>query len=247
LLLGSAEDPLIGEVGRLLSAEGRHTYVLSEDRLFEDTSFACEHGADACVGFLEIDGEKLALDRIGAVLVRTPRNWWPGADLEIRDQMFVFHETLAAWIAVLSCLACPVVNRFPIGWWLGDATFPESLGLALCDKIGLAPTMVQPPMDRGMRLLPTPRDQAQGAASVYVIGDRVIAADTAATPLAERLASMREDLVAWQNDTGVSFCRIDCVEEAGTHLRYVEAFPLLDPEPANIRQRIGRGVAGLLT
>lgn len=239
LLIGSHSDLLLREAHRLCR-ESRETAMeviqCEENSLFESCPFALEMGGR---GFLRIDGRQIDLADVTGVLLRLPRVWWPSSEFDLADQMFVYHETLASWFALLSSLECLVVNRFGLGWWLQDLTYPLDLRASLSRALGMPSTALgaDEPASDG-RLWPTARVDSECSSSVYIAGCAVIPAPGCSDEIVRRLRNRGEAISAWQAGTGISLCRVDFERQEVPRLRQVEAYPLLEGETASLVTRI---------
>src|SRR5262245_2329799 len=97
LMLGCIEDSLTAEVFRRMTVAGSSVLQLAETDLFAATSFSFEISrADMC-GFLQCGAQTLTTNEISSVLFRLPRTWWPAAEFDLQDQLFVYHETASSW------------------------------------------------------------------------------------------------------------------------------------------------------
>src|SRR5690242_304862 len=123
LICGSGEDRLIQEILGLGGA-GSEIIHVEEPELFGSCAFALRRSAQVTQGFLQVAGRRVELKDLEGVVLRLPRNWYPTEEFDLQDQMFVYHETIASWFALLESLQCPVINRFGLGWWLHDLGYP---------------------------------------------------------------------------------------------------------------------------
>jgi hypothetical protein len=244
LVLGHHDDSLTKEVHNRLAGDGRQMLCLDEQELFS-RSFAFKQNGTHSNGYLRVNGTRVGLDEVSSVLLRVPRMWWPPEELDLQDQMFVYHETSAAWFALLASLSCPVINRFDLAWWLSDITYPDALVHDLGRRLKVH-TRTDSPAD----LLPPrilPKMPIPSCTSVYVAGKTVIPRESAdrwtGSWVKERLPMM----ATWQRENGVRLCRLDFDrEDEELHLRHIEIFPVLNEEPAELVQQIAGATAEML-
>ncbi len=219
---------------------------LDEQELFSKTSFAFEQNGTHSNGYLRMNGARVGLDEVSSVLLRVPRMWWPPEDLDLQDQMFVYHETSAAWFALLSSLQCPVINRFDLAWWLSDITYPDALVHDLGRRLKVH-TRTDSPAD----LLPPrilPKMPIPTCTSVYVVGEAVIPRESADRWTGNWVREHLPAMATWQRENGVRLCRLDFDrEDEELHLRHIEIFPVLHEEPVELVQQIAGATAEMLT
>jgi len=224
LAIGDPSDRLLCEVRRQ-----RPEVILCEERtLFESSSFALRIGGRCSEGFLNVSGQYSEFAEVSGVLLRPPRLWWPAPEFDLSDQMFVYHETVASWFAVFSSLGCPIVNRFGLGWWLQDLTYPLELRDGLSRTLGLPVGGDEIPPGRCLR--PTAREDSNPLGSVYIAGGAAIPVPGWTCGLEGRFASSREALTVWQVATGIGLCRADFTRDDTVRLIHVDPFPLLETE-----------------
>jgi hypothetical protein len=246
LALGHPEDLLIREVRLRLTQAGVPVLTIDETQLFSETSFAFHQSGAASTGSLHLGNAVLPFAEISGVLLRLPRLWWPSADYDLQDQMFVYHECSAAWFALLHSLACPIVNRFHLDWWLNDITYPDSLTHDLARSLNLH-THTEPPAETlPARIIPRP--PGPDCSSVYLAGSAVIPRpEDDAREISQLLTSSQPALARWQRDSGAQLARLDFVRNSGQLcLRHVEIFPLLDQEPASVVQSLAGATLEML-
>jgi hypothetical protein len=159
----------------VLSREGTlETEFLTECQMFSSCSFAFERNGRETTGFLQIDQQAKELRNICGAVLRLPRQCWPSVEFDLQDQMFVYHETIASWIALFDVLACPVINRFGLGWWLNDLTYPVRLCTSLARTVDLELCKFDESHFGGGRLWPTQRPDYKGVESIYRSGGHTI-------------------------------------------------------------------------
>ncbi len=184
-------------------------------------------------GTLRLHGEMVNLADLTAVFLRPYRTWWPGPEYGAQDQMFVYHETIASWFTVFDSVPCPVINRFGLGWWLQDHSYPERLRTELAAILNVPASDSGPPAGAFGKLNPTGPDP--DARSVYLVGQSIISTGKLLdTAIRSSMTAVRD----WQKRNGISFCRLDFESGAFPRLKTVEVFPLLDHEPARFVDRI---------
>jgi len=234
LVIASPEDTLATQFGSHCVEPIRRS---SEADLFS-APFSLEIDHHTVRGSLSVHGEKVSLADLSAIFLRPSRTWWPGPEFAAQDQMFVYHETIASWFTFFDCAACPVINRFGLGWWLQDHSYPMQLRSELAAILGVPASDCAQPPSAFTKLTPTGPDPE--ARSVYLAGQLIIgtAIVTTGHPLDIAIRSRMSAIREWQNRTGISFCRLDFETGAVPRLKSVEVFPLLDREPARLIDRV---------
>jgi len=240
------KDSLTADVFRRMIVAGSSVLHLAESDLFAATPFSLEiNRMDRC-GFLQCSAQTLALNEIAGILFRLPRTWWPAPEFDLQDQLFVYHEAASSWFALLSGLRCPQINRFGLGWWVHDLSYPEQL------RRGLAKTLEMTSEDPALtsqvprRIFPTPVMESDDGRHVYLVGESIIPRSVRDRDIAGRLAEQRGALARWQQETGIAFCRLDFRQDGVADLLYVEPMPMLEGEPPDILDHVAAGVAGAL-
>ena len=245
LILGSSADALVETVFSRGESKGLPVKLLSEEELFDGAPFSFERDGQKLHGTIHLDGEIISLREISSALIRLTRTWWPSAGFNPKDQMFVYHETTAAWFSLITSLSCPLINRFNLGWWLQDVSYPELLRRQMADLLELETTAYELVVPADGRLYPTRPDTT--STSVYIVGERLIASSPRAELLAERLDRSRPRLASWQVENGISLCRLDFESDGRSRLKYIEVFPLIDDEHPDLIEQIGAASMALLT
>jgi hypothetical protein len=237
LILGQPADSLIREVSRNLADGGLPALCIAESELCSEVSFTLEQSRAGSTGTLHVNGTVLQLPEVSSVLVRLPRMWWPSQEFGLQDQLFVYHEYGAAWFALLNSLSCPVINRFNLGWWLNDITYPSALACSLAQWLGI-PVRIDPPGERLLpRILPVPPSPSYSSA--YVAGQALIPRNGESTDACDWLRHYMPSLARWQQTNDAQLCRLDFEQEGRIFcLRHVEMFPLFEDEPAELVHRI---------
>ena len=246
-MLGSLEDRLTAEVNRRLIASGQSVWCVSETDLFASTRFSLEIESTARSGLLQGTARTVSLDEITGVMFRFPRTWWPSLDFDLQDQLFVYHETASSWFCLLSGLACPQINRFGLGWWVHDLSYPDQLRLGMAERLGMATIPAAPVPPHLVRVFPTPATEAEHARHVYVVGDRVLPRTSADHEVAMHLIRRSAALAQWERDTGIVLCRLDFRQQEALELAYVEPMPMLDGEAPDIVDEISEQLARKLS
>jgi hypothetical protein len=246
LIVGSPSDIVVREVYRRLCLKQERVRTVSEAVLYTSVSMSFRRKAKHTRGFLHIDGDQIPLDRVSGVLARPTRTWWPSPEFGLQDQLFVFHETTAAWFCLLSDLACPVVNRFGLGWWLHSPTYPEWLRRRLAAVAKLDAESAQPMTSFSGRLIPVPPGDPADSTSIYAVGGQLIPVGPQGGMALDILGPNRETLTRWQDQSGIPFCRLDLMLNDKLLLKHVEVFPLLDDEDADLVNRVGAAMMELL-
>jgi hypothetical protein len=228
LVIADPQDPLTNQFtahygGRVLRA--------SEPELFA-APFSLEIEQAKVKGTICVQGATVALDDLSAILLRPVRSWWPGPDFVAQDQMFVYHETIASWYTVFDSVRCPVINRFGLGWWLQDHSYPMRLRAELAAILGVPASDIEQTPSAFSKLSPTGPDPE--ARSVYLAGRSIVSSTLVDMSIRGRMSQVRE----WQKRHGIPFCRLDFETGAIPRLKAVEVFPLVDREPAAFVERL---------
>jgi hypothetical protein len=244
LLIAEPADPIAGHLDRVLRSAGREVAWLDEGELFTAPFWFRREGTEVG-GAVRVGGRDVALGELRGVLLRPRRRWWPSESFDLKDQMFVYHETTASWFALLESLDCPVVNRFQLGWWLHDPGCVRELRRSLAAELALACASFEAGVEQGA-LVPVPVDPAQ-AISVYLAGRRIVPRSEEGEEAARELERRREALDRWQRHHGVELCRLDFERAGGRRLRHVEAMPPLDGEDPTLLGRLGQGLEEVLS
>jgi hypothetical protein len=246
LVCGSANDRLVRELSGLAREHVLDVELLEERELFEGCPFIFETSGDGASGYFVVHGRKVDLETVDAVVLRLQRTWWPSASFDLQDQMFVYHETVASWFALLDGLHCPIMNRFGLGWWLHDAGYPLQLRRSLANVLGIPLSPASEERGHNSCIVPTARDTADGVESIYRAAGRFFAAPSCRPGLVTDLERRGEAFSAWEGDTGVSISRVDVEVGDGLRVKVVEPFPLFDGEPDGLVRAIVADVVGSL-
>lgn len=238
MVVSGPDDVLAPEVTRRLRAAGRSVYDIREEALFSTVPVVWERHGQTVAGFLQREDGPLPLTAISAILLRLPRAWSPSLDLSLQDYTFVYHETMAAWLCIFASLTCPMVNRFAIGWWLNDVTYPVVLRkeLAAVLRIALAPHSTVPLPCRAASAGTV--SAVPPLTSVYLLDERIIAGAAADAAVLRLLARQRTGLTRWQHTHGVRLCRLDFTCMPRLQLVDVDICPRVDSEPSYVLDRL---------
>jgi hypothetical protein len=249
LLVSNPTDILSLEVLLRCSAcgLGREDVIACDDKtLFDSASLALRMDRTGTEGSLTILDRRLAFDELEGVLYRPGRWWWPGEGFDIQDQMFVYHETMASWFAILSALPCRVVNRFGLSWWLQDLNYPRQLAVGLAEALDLPARISAPAGECAVGRIVPSGPPPSGSEWMYFAGRRVIPGAQCTEALVEHAEARGYAVDAWQEETGLSVVRADFTGGEHPALRYVEGFPLLEGEPPEVIAELGDAVIELL-
>jgi len=243
LLLGSASDRLLGAVRRELELRNREVLVVDEADLLSQARFTFIRRGRETIGSIQIDGRIVSTDMISGVLLRFGRTWWPDRGFELQDQMFVYHETIAAWFNLLSYLRCPVVNQFSLGWWLHDLNYPLHLARSLCEALDIPLAQLPPSLPYEIRLNATECGSTPTGGSIYIAGKEIISGHARTRAVSASLQKKRDALNEWLRQHQLSVCRLDFQIEAQPAVSRIEAYPLFDGERGAVLQDVAAGIA----
>jgi|GEM_PF-6568641 len=222
LLVGEPDDAFLNAVEAALGSFGRRSIRLPEAQLYA-TPFELRLGGSPTGGLIFPKGAgAVPLDEVAGAMLRIRRAWWPDAGFDLADATFVFHETVAAWIAVLKALRAPVVNDFGLGWWLGDPSYAEALRLDLARHLGL----------RAATAAGRTGEEGWLVAGDLAVGLGARAVEDAPGPLRSPAFAM------WQRRTGIHLARIEL--DAG---EVIAVHPFPDAPPADMAGRVGEALA----
>ncbi|HET7219612.1 MAG TPA: hypothetical protein VFJ02_16260 [Vicinamibacterales bacterium] len=213
LICGHREDPLVEALLDRSDELRLDTVFVTEEQLFTSCPFALVRHGRIVRGYIAGDGRIIDLQRLAGAIVRMPRAWRPSDEFDLKDQMFVYHETMASWFAVLDRLEGLVVNRFPLGWWLHDRAFAVDLARNLA---------------RDLDVVFGDRPSGGAISTVYRAGGETIAAD-GCDDRAPRLLAARADAVArWEKASGIALCQLDFAFDPLPRLLSVDVTPQFD-------------------
>jgi hypothetical protein len=248
LLIGPETDPFIDALRRRPCGRSQRLIHLDEGELYT-TEFELHRSGRSVAGTIHAKDGPLDFREIRSVVFRPQRAWWPDQDFQFSDAVFVYHETVAAWIAVLKSLAARVVNDFGLGWWLGDPMYGEMLKRDLAQALQLpnrSPTSVT---DEPR----TPSVQRpSGEPASFLVGGRAVVALGSGTAtdrrrvLEERLQDGR--LAAWQERMRHHLVRLDfALDGNGDPSTLLAVDPLPDaPEDEIAMGRLSEGLSHAL-
>lgn len=232
LFVAEPDDPLVRALHRAEGRDRDDVVWLPEHLLLSATSLAYERRGTELRGTIGSNGDTLELAELDGVLLRLSRRWWPDAAFgSVQDQVFVYHETTAAWFALLADLPCPVVNRFPLGWWLHDADLPEALRDELAATLALDAAHCDP------------TGEAAQTTSVYLAGRHLVPRNAGGEDAAAGIGARLEQLVRWQRDSGILLARLDLDAAEPHRLRAVEASPDFAGDSPETLARVAAGLA----
>lgn len=226
LVIANSGDQLALEVCRQVAAGTHPVFYVDEAGLFSDTSFAIERHSRDTKGFLNVNGDRVSFDNVSGVLLRLSRTWYPSHSFSLQDQVFVYHETLAAWFHIFSSLRCTVINRFGLGWWLRDPIYPLQLKARLAELLNLEDSVsLRDLLLNGTAITRT--EEPVELSSVYVVGGKLVPGRGCDEVLASSLAAQAEQLAQWRQESGIAFCRLDFRRGDGLQLQGIEVCPSL--------------------
>jgi len=236
LVLGSVEDSLVAALlDRNQDEDKRLAGAIqwcSEAELFV-SPFAIERQRQSVRGYLQIKESKIDFRDLEGIVLRLPRTWWPDQEFDLQDQMFVYHETIASWFSVFDALPCPLVNRFGLGWWLQDLSYPAQLRTSLGRALNVAVTESNEQETAGGRIVATARN-VDGWQSVYRAGGATIPAAGCSQELLMYLATREQALSRWEQETGITLSRLDFDGGQLPRLMCVETQPPFNEEPGEL-------------
>ncbi len=108
LLAGSAQDAALGYVQTRLQTAGQRVCLLSN---LAGVSASIPLDVDVSDARIGIDDQVLHLRNVAVILVSSLRSDGSIHPLSDTDAQYAGHETLAAWLALLTMARCPVINR----------------------------------------------------------------------------------------------------------------------------------------
>jgi hypothetical protein len=243
LLLGSPDDTLLAAVRGELAVRNRPVIVIDEADLLSRARFTFIRRGRKTSGSLQIDGRTVPADMISGVLLRLGRTWWPDRSFDLQDQMFVYHETIAAWFNFLSYLRCPVINQFSLGWWLHDLNYPLDLARSLCAALDIPLAPLPSSLPYEIRLNATRPGSSPTAGSVYIAGNEIISRHARTRTILASLRKKRVTLQEWMRRQQLSICRLDFQIEARPAVSRIEAYPLFDEEGGTVLREVATGIA----
>src|SRR5262249_1663317 len=122
LVVANPQDSVARQLATRCSRRQRSLAWCSESDVFS-IPFSFVIRSEGVQGTLYLRDQLVHLSDLDGVFLRLSRDWWPGPEFEMPDQVFVYHETMASWFALLDGAPCPVINRFGLGWWVQDSTY----------------------------------------------------------------------------------------------------------------------------
>ena len=210
---------------------------MSERFVAERSEFALRLDGTAVHGYAQLDGRRISLDEISAVLYRPAANSPCRAGAIDERDAFQRHERAAAWCAIFDTIPCAVINRPGPEWWAGDAFFNGALVLDFSAATGIDAR----PCHRSSDAQRSAKDKTSDA---YMVGDTVLCAAPARNDLTARLAAHATELRQWQADTGIAFARIE-FDSTRDCVTAIDPFPDIN-EPAALLDKVSAQLADLL-
>jgi hypothetical protein len=246
LAVGHDDDRWLSVTCDRLAAARRDVIRIPEETLYVGTSLVFRRRRNREIaGHLVAGNVRIDLTALSAILLRPLRSWMPGSRLTPYDREFVFHETIAAWYGVMASVDARVVNRFPLPWWLHDASYERRIAREVADLVGLDAHGARIATN-GDGIWPTPAP-ASAAWSVYVIGgSRCIAGSAAVSGAARKIDTRRTEVTAWAAATGLELVRLDLEPGRPCELVRVELFPALETEPPDLQGELLAATEALL-
>jgi hypothetical protein len=247
LVCGNQQDILVQEFISQGNDSSTETIILTETEMFNETGLCLTKSRLQTDGYLRVGTRRFELAEIKGVLLRLNRDWWPSASFDLKDQMFVYHETVAAWYALLDSLSCPVLNRWGLGWWLQDLCYPERLRVSLGELLQLPLVDNDNASFLNGRLLPTSPRQQEGLESVYRAAGQTIAGDYCSEALIDYMDSRKQQVLEWEAQHGIYLSRLDFHVGDGITLEHAESYPALNQEVKGITSRIAVALREVMT
>jgi hypothetical protein len=224
LLLGEPDDALLTALAEEASRRGADVDRLDEAALFS-AGIALRLGAGAPEGHILHEERRLALSNVTGVVLRLPLSWWPDDGFSLKDRLFIRHETVAAWIAMIkSGIRAPVVNDFALNWWLSDPLYRPDLRRSLAAALQVADSA--PPGSR--------------RTEYWIAGEAVLASSGDPWPCTGPA------LAAWRAATGMGLARLDCALDGDGRLAALLDLDPFPPAPADgaLRAEIAAALLG---
>ena len=244
LILAHSDDVLARNIYNILKKKRGDIQFIDESTLFSKVQFSLHRRGQQIDGFLRLRGKRILLTDLSGVLLRLHRTWWPSPSLDLQDQVFIYHETIASWFSLFAALTCQVINRFPLGWWLQEVNSMEMLRLSLASRLHLRTTISGSPILAEYGLHPTPSSSSEDMTSCYIAGDHLIPSLRSGSRINTILSRRFPAIASWLEHDGITLCRLDF---EGAQLCRVEPSPLLDNEPTIIVDKIGKAIARRLS
>jgi hypothetical protein len=240
LVCGSIEDALIKAIVQSDHPKKPEIVRVEEKDLFDRCQFALETIGDKRNGFLTLKDRKIEICALDGVILRLRRSWWPSRDFDLQDQVFVYHETIASWFALLDGLTCPIINHFGLGWWLHDPCYPIELRILLANILRLN-VSDHHRQKKGAFLFPTARE-LDGTQSIYQIGRRLLPAPGCSSEILSHISGCTNLMARWEQETGILFSRFDFSQQAELQLEGIEVSPLLEGETTELVDEVARTI-----
>jgi len=243
IALGPRDDVLVQRLNDYLGPGGlRHLDVTT---LFGSTPFSTKRCGRDTSGFLTLNGIRIPYAEIKGVVIRLPLTWSLSYEFDLQDRMFVYHETLAAWFSTISNLACPVFNRFGLGWWLQDTTYHLRLLQRLAFQLAMTISTDTPSLFPAHSLFfgsPNPCHD-----SAYLVGEKIIKREGEEDSLLFSFLSDKAAMLAdWQESEGILLSRLDFLRKGNQlQLSNIDPIPSLHTEHPGTIDRIAKTIVDI--
>ena len=244
LLIGNLEDDLVAQIYMYFESRSYPTMIVSEEMLFNQSQFALIQNNIEIQGYIFTNGINIPFQELSSVYVRPRRSWTPSNEFDDEDHEFVFHETIAAWVSLLSSLPCPVVNRFDLGWWLGDPVYLLNLRNHIASLINIDSKLSEY-QDEKIVCSKSYNDPICNA-SIYLAGKQLIPQSNLSANLLMPIEQYRSVLFDWQRATQTWLIRLDFVLTPHLSLVNVEPFPNLNEESPELTKDIVMSLTEIL-
>lgn len=203
------------------------------------TPFAITYSAHAQRGIIDVNGNKVDIRDLSGVIVRPLGRWWPSSEFDHQNQVFIYHESNAAWLGLISNLSCPVINRYAPNWWLNDPNYLFAIRNQLASYLDM-----EIPSTALLSLFVLNKDSYSNMSldgiihRIHFVARNIIQSESDNTT--EFLDSYLSQVFKWQHKAGIIFGRLDFYKpkNAEPQLLYVEPCPTIDGEPARVVEQI---------
>jgi hypothetical protein len=204
---------------------------VDQTALYEATPFALQVSRGKRSGRLRVGSRRIRFSDLRGVLFRPEGHWIPTSGIDAQDRFFVLCETRAAWAAILDGMSCPVVNRPPPAWWLGDSSLAWRMGREAAEALGV-------------RFAPSARRDPAPASTVtlYATGRHAVCHDPRRPATTRSVASRYPALADWMRKQRMGLCAFGVDDCNPTSLAYVDSFPRLQHLPRRLVARLARSV-----
>jgi len=243
LILAHSDDVLARNVYNLLKKKRGDVQFIDESTLFSRVQMSLHRHGQQIDGFLRLRGKRILLTDLSGVLLRLHRTWWPSPSLDLQDQVFIYHETIASWFSLFATLTCPVINRFPLGWWLQEVNSMEMFRLSLAARLHMRTTISASPILAEYGLHPTPASSYENMTSYYIAGNHLIPSLGYGRRINTILSGKFPAIASWLEHNGITLCRLDFESNGTAQLCRIEPSPVLENEPTRLINKIGKAIA----